>query len=223
MSGGATIEHIDAVDAFARTLYLRAKQSSTPSLAADVALAVRQLHLALRHLRVEAAASDSPLNRADTSVYASQLKPIAEDCDFALKQLETVLDWYGNVGDRQVAGMQERVTSVRSRLVQQKNTIDMFLNSVQLNNPPKHCPGAVAVNCNEPRLENIKQKVDAIARRLFSRRDCSTINDDDGMWQEFKTELEKEGFSPLVLQKHKVRPICLSYPGYRPWLWLRHV
>ncbi len=205
MSGGSTLEHIDAVDAFARTLFIRAKQYPNPSLS-DVSTAVRHLHLALRHLRVEAADPDSLLNRGtDSSVYTRQIQPIVQDSDFALKQLETVLDKYDANGGREVDGMADRLATVRSRLVNERTTVDMFLDTVQLHNPANK-PPCNTMQRSDASLEGIKDKVDKIATKLFSRRDSTGMADDeDRLWQEFKSELEKEGFSPDVLRQHKVR------------------
>ncbi|KAI5457624.1 hypothetical protein BGZ63DRAFT_63495 [Mariannaea sp. PMI_226] len=205
MSGGSTVERIDAVDAFARTLYIRAKHSGLAF--SNVATAVRQLHLALRHLRVEASDPDSLLNNRSHSsspVYSRQLQPMIEDCDFSLAQLESVLDKYG---DGRPSGEEiardERLTLVRSRLVSDRTNVDMFLDTVQLHNPA-NMPRQIADN-NQPGLEGIKDKVDQIATRLFQKRDCNSISndDEDGLWREFKSELEKEGFAPQVLHKHK--------------------
>ncbi|GJN71730.1 hypothetical protein PLICBS_005798 [Purpureocillium lilacinum] len=203
MSGGSTLEHIDAVDAFARTLFIRAKQYPNPSLS-DVSTAVRHLHLALRHLRVEAADPDSLLNRGtDSSVYTRQIQPIVQDSDFALKQLETVLDKYDANGGREVDGMADRLATVRSRLVNERTTVDMFLDTVQLHNPANK-PPCNTMQRSDASLEGIKDKVDKIATKLFSRRDSTGMADDeDRLWQEFKSELEKEGFSPDVLRQHK--------------------
>ncbi|PHH60278.1 hypothetical protein CDD80_1611 [Ophiocordyceps camponoti-rufipedis] len=70
----------------------------------------------------------------------------------------------------------------------------MLLDSVQL-------PAVVGVETSAPELERIKDKVDGIAARLFARRAAGV--DEDRLWREFKAELEREGFAPLVLQQHK--------------------
>ncbi|KAF7553655.1 hypothetical protein G7046_g7034 [Stylonectria norvegica] len=201
MSGGSSVEHIDAADAFARNLYLRAKQSGLAF--ADVAAAVRQLHLALRHLRVESADPDSLLNRSNASVYARQLQPMIEDCDWTLKQLDTLLEKYGDArAPDDVHDRADRIAVIRSKLVTEKTNVDMFLDTVQLHNPANN-PGH-AVDGSQASLEGIKDKVDEIASRLFKRRgDNAFAEDEDGLWQEFKAELEKEGFAPRVLAKHK--------------------
>ena len=63
------------------------------------------------------------------------------------------------------------------------------------------------VGQDEVGLDAIQQKVDAIATRLFSRPSNTSFSaGDDTLWQDFKSELEKEGFSPQVLHKHKVPP-----------------
>ncbi|KPM35021.1 hypothetical protein AK830_g11554 [Neonectria ditissima] len=203
MSGGSTVEHIDAVDAFARTLYLRAKQSGLAF--ADVAAAVRQLHLALRHLRVEAADQDSLLNNrahGSSPACSRRLRPMVEDCEFTLDQLEAVMDRYGDgrpSGDEQARD--DRLAVVRSRLVSDKTNVDMFLDTVQLHTPANK---PYQVDGRQPDFEDIKDKVDTIANRLFHNRDYGSFNEDeDSLWLEFKAELEKEGFAPQVLRKHK--------------------
>ena len=199
-----TVQHIDAVDAFARTLYLRTKQIPPPAFE-DVALAVRQLHISLRHLRVEAADKDSPLNQPESPVYARQLQPIVQDCEFALKQLETVLERHDAAPDRKSANaLADRIASVRAKVAHEEMNVAMFLDTVQLR--PSQTPTA-PVHQDEVGLDAIQQKVDAIATRLFSRPSNTSFSaGDDTLWQDFKSELEKEGFSPQVLHKHKVRP-----------------
>ncbi|KAH6893311.1 hypothetical protein B0T10DRAFT_270336 [Thelonectria olida] len=204
MSGGSTVQRIDAVDAFARTLYVRAKHSGLAF--SDVASAVRQLHLALRHLRVEAADLDSLLNarsHSSSPVYERQLNPMVEDCHFTLQQLEGVLEKYGDgkpSGDERARD--DRLGVVQSRLISDRTNVDMFLDTVQLHNPASSKPSRVVDN--QPGLEDIKDKVDQIAQRLFRKRDYNSfVDDEDSLWLEFKTELEKEGFAPQVLRKHK--------------------
>jgi len=180
MSGGLSVEqHIDAVDVFARTLFIRARDDF-PS----IANAVQQLHVALRHLRVEAADPDSPLSGGS---YTHQVAPLIDDCGVALRQLEDALG-DGRRGD-QAAG---RVRRLRER-------VDGFLDAVQLQTRATIPPATQ----DESSLEGIKDKVDNVAQRVFSRRDSGFSGDEDGLWREFRSELEKEGFSPEVLRKHK--------------------
>ncbi|KAG5981905.1 hypothetical protein E4U55_002546 [Claviceps digitariae] len=205
MSQGAPLEHIDAVDAFARTLFVRVKASPEP-LFADVATAVRQLHIALRHLRVEAADPDSLLQSTEASAYARQLRPIIQDCEYALKQLETVLErWSPDASDSGAVPDRVRaVTAARSRLASETMSVDTFLDTVQLHNPANNAP-EVLVGTYDTTLEHIKDKVDNIAKGLFLQRDTSgeIIADEDQMWQEFRSKLELDGFSPHVLHRHK--------------------
>ncbi|PHH86389.1 hypothetical protein CDD83_10313 [Cordyceps sp. RAO-2017] len=204
MPGGASLEHIDAVDAFARTLFLRAqKQPPSPSLA-DIAQAVRQLHQALRHLRIEAADPDSLFNKgSDSAVYAPQVRPLLHDCDFALKQLETLLDRSAASAGHDVDAVADRVAAVRARLDDERTRVEMLLDTVQLHNPAGK-PPALALHGGEASLESIKDKVDSVAAKLFRcRKRVATADDEDWLWQEFKSELEKEGFSPQVLRQHK--------------------
>jgi hypothetical protein len=215
-AGGTTVEHIDAVDAFARTLFLRTKQplsspdGSTIDLA-SVADAVRQLHLALRHLRVEAADPDSLLYAAnessqDSSLFANQLRPIVEDCSTALKQLESVLNDAASASDGAAHG---RISAVRAKVLNEKSRIDVFLDTVQLRNPANAPPPNPRGPDSQATLEGIKDKVDTVATAIFARRHGDYS--DDGLWKEFQVGLEKEGFAPEVLQKHKVRPKELAH------------
>ncbi|TID02070.1 SART-1 family protein DOT2 [Colletotrichum higginsianum] len=197
MSNGNPVPNLSVVDAFARALYRRAKTSG-PDFA-DVSTVVRRLHTVLKHLRVESEDPDSLLNSDASSVYARQLAPLVEDCDFALKQLETILEKYG-----EATRLEEReldmVAMIRTKLANQKTNIDMFLDTVQLHNPSK---AQRIVDEQGGNLDNIKDKVDAIAARLFARRDSGISEDDEDLWQQFRTELEKEGFSKDVLRKNK--------------------
>ncbi|RGP79249.1 hypothetical protein FLONG3_2685 [Fusarium longipes] len=204
MSGGSTVQHIDAVDALARNLYLRAKQSGLPF--STVADAVRNLHRVLRHLRIEAADRDSLLNNADassSSLYARKLAPLVEDCDFTLAQLETLLDRYGD--GRAIMAEDERLRDnklfeMKQKLDNDKYNVDLFLDAVQLH--AENRPTTVVEG--HKGLERIKDVVDEIATKLFrDRNEGSFTEDDDGLWREFKIELEDRGFSPQVLRKHK--------------------
>lgn len=208
MSGGSTVQYIDAVDALARNLYLRAKQSGLPFT--DVADAVRNLHRILRHVRIEAADQDSLLNNADassTSLYARKLSTHVESCGFALAELETLLGRYGD--GRAIMAEDERLRDnklfeMKQKLDDEQHGLDLFLDAVQLhaeNRPTRVIEG-------QEGLERIKDVVDEIATKLFrNRNEGSFTEDDDGLWREFKIELEDRGFSPQVLRKHKVRGV----------------
>lgn len=212
MGQGVPLEHIDAVDAFARTLFVRVNASSEP-LFAEVAAAVRQLHIALRHLRVEAADPDSLLQSAEAPIYARQLRLIVQGCEHGLNQLETALGRGSPAGandaDAEVevsADRESALKTVRSRLASETMAVDTFLDAVQLHNPVNNAP-EVLVGTQDTSLEHIKDKVDNIAKGLFRRRDTSggIMADEDQMWQEFQSQLEMDGFSPHVLHQHKVR------------------
>lgn len=200
MSGTSVVQHIDAVDAFARTLHVRTSQSTVPSLSTDASQAVRNLHNALRLLRVEAADPDSRLNAADSSSYLKQLNSIIKDSQTTLKQLELVLDLNNRGGGPYADGAAEGIAAVQTKLVHQQTVIDAFLNLVQSNSAPP------SSGRRGPSLEYIKEKVDTIGRKLF-RRDStskSTANGDDKLWKRFQGELVKEGFSSKVLDDHEV-------------------
>lgn len=215
---------IESVDAFARQLYRRARTAGHDFT--DIATVVRGLHTVLKHLRAEAEDPDSLLNSRpngdnQNSLYARQLMPIIEDCDFTLKQLETILEKYGgsfssdgSVDDGQTgrngrrskeveAREQDMIALIRTKLANQKTNIDIFLDTVQLHNPVK--ARQPVQNTNTEQLNQITEKVDAIATRLFRRRGSRDPEDEEELWQQFSTELEKEGFSSDVLRSNKVR------------------
>lgn len=206
MSESSVERHIDAVDAYARTLFLRTRQNPDLYGLTDE---VRQLHVALRHLRIEAADPDSLLSSHE-SLYAGQLKPLVDACANTLNLLEDALDDYefdgyeeddsGGSGGGGGGGGGVSLRTARSRLRGEKTRLDGFLDAVQL----QKSKAVTRVDTDEVTLDRIQDKVDEVAKRVFNRRDSGFENDDeDRVWKEFKAELEKEGFSPTVLKKHK--------------------
>ncbi|KAI1393132.1 uncharacterized protein F4822DRAFT_423595 [Hypoxylon trugodes] len=206
---------IEQVDAFARKLYKRARTAG--SELDEVATAVRSLHTVLKHLKFEAEDPESLLGADDGSgsVYARQLTPILEDSEFALKQLDTILEKYsGESGaGTQMDGEKgwtllesrerEMVDLIRSKLVNQKLNIDIFLDTIQLHNPSK---SRRIVDTNSADLESIKDKVDAIASRICQRKSSNLAdgnNDEEERWKNFRDELEKAGFSREVVRKNQ--------------------
>jgi hypothetical protein len=215
---------IESVDAFARQLYRRARAAGHDFT--DITTVVRGLHTVLKHLRAEAEDPDSLLNSKpygdnQNSLYARQLMPIIEDCDFTLKQLETILQKYGgsfssgDSADDEHSGRNGRrnkevearekdmIALIRTKLANQKTNIDIFLDTVQLHNPVK--ARQPLQNTDTQQLNEIKDKVDTIATRLFRRRGSRDTEDEEELWQQFRTELEREGFSSDVLRSNKVR------------------
>ncbi|KAH6661158.1 hypothetical protein BKA67DRAFT_531228 [Truncatella angustata] len=208
----ASAADVDAVDTFAKQLYRRARNAGVDF--ADVATTVRGVHTVLKHLKVEVEDPGSLLNTDQSPVYARQLTPILEDCDFTLKQLATILEKYGanssgsdeegrNGGsDQNPLASRERdmIALIRTKLANQKLNIDMFLDTVQLHNPSKSHP---VVETSSANLESIKDKVDAIAMRITQRRESSMSENDDELWLQFRDELEKDGFSKDVLRNNQ--------------------
>ncbi|KAG7139233.1 hypothetical protein HYQ45_003723 [Verticillium longisporum] len=183
MSDGISVAQLEGVDGFARTLYRRAKSSGADF--DDVAAAIRHLHTVLKHLLAEAEDADSLLNSDRAAVYARQLTPVVEDCDFTLKQFDTILARHAE-GDASSPEARERergmVKMLRARLEDHKLHIDMFLDTVQLHNPSKtqsisvragEGGGQTNGQTNGQQLDAIKDKVDAIAARICRRRQGS--------------------------------------------------
>ncbi|KAK5636974.1 hypothetical protein RRF57_012686 [Xylaria bambusicola] len=217
----AILASIDTLDAFARKLYRRARNAGSSFEA--VATVVRDLHTVLKHLKVEAEDPESLLNSETSAIYTRQLAPIIEDAEFALKQLDTILERYfdGSSSGSSVSGEGERhiivndsdkgwtmldnleldrVDLIRSKLASQKLSIDMFLDTVQLHNPSK---SRQLVDTTSTDLEAIKDKVDAIASRLCQRKNSGFGENEDQLWEQFRDALEEEGFSKEVLRKNQ--------------------
>ncbi|KAJ2983833.1 hypothetical protein NQ176_g406 [Zarea fungicola] len=201
MNGSPTAMHIDAVDAFARTLYLRTKQIPPPTFD-DAAVAVRQMHISLRHLREEARDAKSVLNRPDSAVYTRQLQPIVEDCEFALKQLETVLGRYDNAsGPPDVAALIDRIASVTAKIAQEEMNVAFFLDTVQVH--PKSTTDESPPLPDHATLDEITEEIDVMASRVFTRHAGAPDNDSEAIWREFRAELLKEAFTSDELDAHK--------------------
>ncbi|KAI1409453.1 hypothetical protein F5Y13DRAFT_203366 [Hypoxylon sp. FL1857] len=208
---------IEQVDAFARKLYKRARAAS-PELD-EIATTVRNLHTVLKHLKFEAEDPESMLCADGSAVYARQLKPILEDSEFALKQLETILEkkHIGADGpDGAGAGARmdgekgwtmlesrerDMIDLIRTKLANQKLSIDMFLDTIQLHNPSK---SRQMVDTSSANLDSIKDKVDAIASRICQRKNSNlTDGNEEDLWEKFRDELERAGFSRDVLRKNQ--------------------
>lgn len=207
---------IERVDAFARKLYKRAR-AADPDLD-EIATTVRSLHTVLKHLKFEAEDPESLLSVDDSAVYARQLTPILEDSEFALKQLDTILEKkYGGSGsegdgaarmDGEKGWMmlesrdRDMIDLIRTKLGNQKLSIDMFLDTIQLHNPSK---SRRMVDTSSAGLESIKDKVDAIATRICQRKTPNLVDgNEEELWARFRDELEREGFSRDVLRKNQV-------------------
>jgi hypothetical protein len=93
-----------------------------------------------------------------------------------------------------------KLSEMKQKLDDEKYSLDLFLDAVQLhaeNRPTRVVEG-------QEGLERIKDVVDEIATKLFrNRNEGSFTEDEDGLWREFKIELEDRGFSSQVLRKHK--------------------
>lgn len=221
---------IESVGALARQLYGRSR-SAGPDFV-QLSNAVRGLQTVLKHLHAEAQDPDSLLNQPGTSgheirnnLFVKQLTPLVEGSDYALKQAEAVLAKYGDSAGRDVGHgryvgregytteqEQDEDLATRARmidltgkkLVSQKTEVDLFLDTVQLNNPLKARHARQIIS--HPKSDMIKDKVDAVALRLFrsrGRQDSPTGEVEEELWQDFKAELETEGFDPRVLGDNK--------------------
>ncbi|KAI0880739.1 uncharacterized protein GGS22DRAFT_79435 [Annulohypoxylon maeteangense] len=205
---------IERVDAFARKLYKRARAAG-PDLD-EISTAVRGLHTVLKHLKFETEDPESLLCADDGSaVYARQLTPILEDSEFALKQLDTILEKKagggGGDGKMRMDGekgwtMLERrekdmIGVIGSKLANQKLNIDMFLDTIQLHNPSK---SRRMVDTNSADLDSIKDKVDVIATRICQRKNSNLADEnEEELWERFRDGLESAGFSREVLRKNQ--------------------
>jgi hypothetical protein len=207
-----------SVDEFALRVFQRAHASGPPF--AGLAAALRNLKKELGHLHCEAEDPESLLNHPGlasqpgrSAAYAREFTSLVEDSDLVLTKVDTILKKYGDDdsngvrpnGRRSDAELQERdsrIDLLQKEVTSQRVKIDVFLDTVQLHNPSKN--QQVLDNIGDDELERIKTKVDAVASRLFRNKNSPVEGPTDDMWQEFKEELEKEGFSKEVLRKNKV-------------------
>lgn len=189
-------------------LWARSK-TSLPPLAGPT----RALSTALKHLKFEAADPDSVLNSPRAPLYLRQLVPVVEDCDFALRQVEAVLEKHerGALGDEEMGAV---VGAVERRLESVRVAVGLFLDTVQLQSSEREPVAAGGEGGGK--LDEIKDKVDAIAKKIFARRDSGLGDeeDEDALWERFRDELVKEGFAPEVLWRHKVWFLRVPVPLY---------
>ncbi|KAH8767676.1 hypothetical protein BGZ57DRAFT_732038, partial [Hyaloscypha finlandica] len=94
MSFGASPSDVIIVVAFCRALHRKCRDAGGEY--DEIRDEVRGLHTVLRHLKYEAEAPESPLNR-DRAIWGRQLEPIIGDCDFTLKQLDGLLQKSGSI------------------------------------------------------------------------------------------------------------------------------
>lgn len=215
-----TEPNIKSVNEFASRVYRRARDSG--SVFAALTSAIRDLQKALGYLHTEVLDPDSLLNQPNSAshegrsdVYAREVSSLVEDSDFTLKKVDTILERYATPGNGGPAGssgqprrevdVQERDTRIelaQKEMASQKTRINMFLDTIQLHNPARN--RQALENTSDHDLDSIKDKLDAVAGRVFRERTSPVTPHGDDLWQEFKRELEKEGFSSEKLHKNKV-------------------
>src|SRR3954470_2201572 len=141
MSLGASPSDIAAVVTFCKALYRRCEAAAGDHSYEEIAREVRDLHTALRHLRYEIEAADSPLNRDRDhgAAWSRQLAPIVADCDITLRQLDRLImgrklaDGTGPSGGnaRSECDEMDELGAIRVKLIREKTSLTAFLDSVQ--------------------------------------------------------------------------------------------
>ncbi|KAK4178023.1 hypothetical protein QBC36DRAFT_119990 [Triangularia setosa] len=216
---------VESVGALARQSHRRSRTAGPDFV--KLSKAVGSFQKVLKHLHDEVQDADSLLNQPGPSnhdgpngVYLEELTRLVKESDYTLKQVNTIIEKYGGAStvsdgvgsdsrdpskarDEDPTEKALKVDLVRERVVSQKAKLDNFLDTVQLNNPSK-VHHALVKSDNTAQMEDIKNKVDAVANRLFQKRRGSPVGEvQEELWQEFRTELENEGFSPGVLRNNK--------------------
>ncbi|KAI0392960.1 hypothetical protein F5Y17DRAFT_467218 [Xylariaceae sp. FL0594] len=217
----AAVTAIESVDAFTRSMYKRARNAG--SNFEDVSTAVRDLHTVLKHLKIEAEDAESPLNGESSAIYSRQVTDITNSVKFTLMQLEIMLNRHvASAPDKLGMGTDcepaifmndsergwtmldseelEKIDLIRNKFSTHKLNIDMFLDTVQLHNPSK---SRKMVDTESTELEVIKDKVDAIATRLYQRKELAGSESEEQLWKQFRDALEEDGFSRDVLRKNQ--------------------
>jgi hypothetical protein len=201
MSPGASPSEIIALVTFCKTLYRECRSAGGEYH--EISHEVRSLHTVLRHLKYEVEAPASPLN-LDRALWTRQLAPMIADCNSALKQLDALVARYGDGGasspekPRFGSSEMDELGAIRVKLIRQKTSLTLFLDSIQLSDSRK---ADAALDNTDGQLDILLDKVDSIAARLGERHD----DDDREAWKQFRRELVLEGFSSAVLQKNEVR------------------
>lgn len=220
--GDAILASIDSVDDFAEELYYRSDAAGPDFV--DLRTAIHNLQNAFNDLHAEASDPDSLIN-GHNGAYLRRLTMLLEDSDVTLKQAKTLLEKYDNNNNNKsnnanaiamenldLAEKAKAIELVRAELVSQKLKIYNFLETVEIHNPRFQGGQALEGTHRDQRRETIQNKVDSVANRIFSRRrQGSPVSDTaqgDELWQEFQSELVKEGFDHEVLHKNKVSLSC---------------
>ena len=214
--GDGILASIDSVDDFAEELYCRSDAAGPDFV--DLRTAIHNLQNAFNDLHAEASDPDSLINGRN-GAYLRRLTLLLEDSDVTLKQAKTLLGKYdGNSKSNNAkatamenldsAEKAKAIELVRAELVSQKLKIYNFLETVEIHNPRFQGGQTLEGPHRDHRRETIQNKVDSVANRIFRRRrQGSPVSDDakgDELWQEFQSELVKEGFDHEVLHKNKV-------------------
>lgn len=203
------IDWIESLESLCRHLYKLLKlseQEKSYTERSGIATSFRQLHTALQHLRAELGDPDSPLRKPSSSTFRDRqlsdlldrrLPEILDTCSYILVD-ESI--WGPSEASHHIAAvMQEMIIKMKDVNMD----IDRLLDSVQLHGDER--PATANVAKSSLGIEHIKDKVDAIATRVFAWKDSGVYEEsEDANWSAFKYELEKEGFSPQVLRRHQV-------------------
>ena len=201
MSFGASPTDIIAVVTLCKSLYRECRAAGGEY--DEISHEVRSLHTVLRHLKYEAEAPKSPLNR-DRAIWTHQLAPTIAGCDSTLKQLSALVLKYGSKRGASSSGKHkvgsnemDQLGAIRVKVISLKRALTAFLDLIQL--PPSTM--ASNLDNTDGQLDALLDKVDAIAARLGQRHEDGNRE----AWKQFRRELIAEGFSSDVLQQNEVR------------------
>ncbi|KAH7416641.1 hypothetical protein BKA64DRAFT_636042 [Cadophora sp. MPI-SDFR-AT-0126] len=213
---GSTISDITIVLTFAKSIYRKCRDAGGEY--AEMSREVRGLHTGLRHLKYEVEAPESVLHKGST--WDDHLAPIIGDCDFTLRQLDSLILKCARVGsdaggkamwDKLRFGSNEmdQLGGIRVKLISHRTSLTLFLDTIQLRQSGNL---ASPLDYNNSKLDLILDKVDIIATRMsasngaYSRLSYGEGDSDDAgreMWKQLKRELVIEGFTSDVLEQHK--------------------
>jgi len=202
MTSGTFVGQIEAATVSAQKLYRRARQCG-PDFG-EIGALTQDLHDSLRNLQTEAIQNDAGFNHRDPNSntdYRAQLGPIIEDCEFTLGQLQSVLEKHED-GGPMARNERAILRLIKGQLEEGTRDINGMLDKVQLRSPTRT---RAVLEGDDANLDQIKDKVDAIAARLFKRKDSGFSENEGDLWQRFRDELEADGFAAGVLQRNEVR------------------
>ena len=180
---------------------------------------VSALHVVFKRLEQEIKKPDSPINLAlPSDTCKEELQVITKDCGKILRVLDKILDKYNALSEQERSGRKlwqrikfgngemANLNDLRSKMILYTSSITFYLNMVSMGTI-----GRIEQEMSRSGgvLREIQRAVNDITTQFISRNHyegsvfTNYADDDRSVWREFRRELCRDGFSSMVLKKHK--------------------